>query len=418
METEALVLDKEFRAVGILDTYKSFIWTDRYASCGDFEIYLSASEKMLQLLKMDYYLWINESEHIMIIEEHETECDAEEGSHLIIRGRSLESILDRRIIWNQTSIDGNLQEGIHRLLDENIINPDDERRKISNFIFEESTDPEITELTLTAQYTGDNLYEVICNICGSNGIGFKITLNDNNQFVFKLYKGTNRSYDQNENVYVVFSPSFENLINSKYLESRKNYKNVSLIAGEGEGTDRRTATVGSAEGIERRELYTDARDISSTTNEESVTLSEYTTQLKQRGEENLSEYKVIKTFDGEMDSSQMFVFGNDFYLGDIVQIKNEFNIESKARVTEMIHSRNASEFSDYPTFEVVEEKTNDTGDGNEGEDVYIGQKPTTLSEYGIKDSYTKTESDNRFLTSDDVSDITEAEINAICVINT
>ena len=48
-----------------------------------------------------------------------------------------------------------------KLLDENIINPSDTSRKVEGLIFEASTDPAITGLTVDAQFTGDNLYDAI-----------------------------------------------------------------------------------------------------------------------------------------------------------------------------------------------------------------------------------------------------------------
>ena len=151
MNLEALILDIDFNAVGILDSFKSFIWTDRYASAGDFEIYTPASLETIELLQTERYLYCNGTEHVMIIEGFKTDSDADDGKYLIITGRSLESILDRRIIWKQTNIDGNLQNGVQKLLNENIISPEDGQRRISNFIFEESTDRRITKLKLTAQ---------------------------------------------------------------------------------------------------------------------------------------------------------------------------------------------------------------------------------------------------------------------------
>ena len=136
---------------------------------------------------------------MMIVEKIQITSDTEDGNHVTVTGRSLESILDRRIVWGQKLLSGNLQNGIKTLLNENVISPSDSNRKIPNFIFKESTDPAITKLKLEAQYTGDNLYDVIQKICEEQGIGFKITLNDEKQFVFELYAGSDRSYDQTEN---------------------------------------------------------------------------------------------------------------------------------------------------------------------------------------------------------------------------
>lgn len=354
---EFLILDENLNASSVLDTYESILWTDRYNKCGDFEIYTSMSDTVLSRIKQDYYIWTRDSEHVMIVEDIQITSDAEDGNNLIVVGRSLESVLDRRIIWKQTVLSGNFQNGIKKLLDENVISPTNESRKINNFIFVESTDPAVTSLTLEAQFTGDNLYEAICNLCASKDIGFKITLTDDGKFAFQLYAGADRTYDQLINPHVVFSPSFENIINSNYLESKKSLKTVTLVAGEGEGSDRKTKEVaissGGGSGLGRRELYTDARDISSTTDNGTLTEAEYNSQLEQRGKEKLADNTVTKTFEGEMETSKMFVYGEDFFMGDMVQIVNEFGIEAKARVVEMIHSQDENGIDFYPTFETI-----------------------------------------------------------------
>ena len=354
---EFLILDENLNASSVLDTYESILWTDRYNKCGDFEIYTSMSYTILNQIKQDYYIWTRDSEHVMIVEDIQITSDSEDGSNLIVVGRSLESILDRRIIWKQTVLSGNFQNGVKKLLDENVISPTDTNRKINNFIFVESTDPAVTNLTLKAQFTGDNLYEAICDLCASNNIGFKITLTDDGKFAFQLYAGADRTYDQLVNPHVVFSPAFENIINSTYLESKKSLKTVTLVAGEGEGSERKTTVVtipsGGGSGLGRRELYTDARDISSTTDTGTLTEAEYNAQLEQRGTQKLAENTVTKTFEGEMETSKMFVYGEDFFMGDIVQIVNEFGIEAKARVVEMIHSQDENGIDFYPTFETI-----------------------------------------------------------------
>lgn len=351
------VLDTNLNAVSIIDTYESFIWTDRYYEYGDFELYTSMSEEILNYIKQDYYLVNRESEHVMIIEKLLIQSDVESGNHLTVTGRSLESILDRRIVWGQKTLSGNLQNGIKTLLDECIISPSDSKRKIPNFIFKASTDPIITALTIEAQYTGDNLYDIIQKICSEQNIGFKITLNDNSQFVFQLYAGSDRSYNQTANPYVIFSPKYENILNSNYVESKSALKNVTLIGGEGEGAERKYASVGEASGLNRRELFTDARDISSDVGDGVVlTDAEYTAQLKQRGKEKLTENEDVVSFEGEVDTTTMFQYGVDFFKGDVVQIANEYGHETTARIIEVVMSEDENGMSVYPTFKTAQEE--------------------------------------------------------------
>ena len=148
---DVTILNTNLDAVSIVDTYESFIWTDRYCAYGDFELYEAMREGLLDYIKQDYYLQSKESEHVMIVEKIQITSDTEDGNHVTVTGRSLESILDRRIVWGQKLLSGNLQNGIKTLLNENVISPSDSNRKIPNFIFKESTDPAITKLKLEAQ---------------------------------------------------------------------------------------------------------------------------------------------------------------------------------------------------------------------------------------------------------------------------
>lgn len=351
---ELFVLNEDFESIAVLDTYESLIWTDRYNSYGDFEIFFAMNESFLTFLKEDNYLWLKDSEHTMIIEDIKINADTEEGNHLVVTGRSLESILERRIIWGQRIFKGNLQNAIRTMLNECIISPSIADRKISNFRFVASADPKVTSLTIDNQYTGDDLYTVIKGLCEENNIGFKIILADDNFFEFSLYAGVDRSYDQTENPYVVFSPNFENIVNSNYFSSKASYRNVTLVAGEGEGASRKTTVVGAGTGLGRREIFTDARDISSDVGD-GVTMSdtEYYAQLRTKGLKTLADNTVTTAFEGEVEVTRLFKYGEDFYIGDIVQIANEYGNEGSAYISELIISRSQEGLSVYPTFKTI-----------------------------------------------------------------
>lgn len=355
---EILVLNEKFETVYVMDRFESLIWTDRYSRYGDFELYTSADLDIIKNMKQDYYLWSEHSEHMMIIEERKIQSDVESGAHFTVVGRSLESLLDRRIVWPQINLNGYIEEQIENLLTNNVINPSNPKRKISNFIFEKSNDPFVSNLTIQAQFTGDTVYDAIKKVCDSVDIGFKIVLNDQNQFVFKLYSGTDRSYDQDANPYVVFSPNFENIINSNYYESKQLLKTIAIVAGEGEGNARKMAVAGdeNSTDLSRRELFVDARDISSSTSSGDLTTSQYEYLLRQRGLENLSENKTVQSFEGQVETTQMYRYGEHFFMGDITQLENEYGMTSRVRVTEFIHSEDQNGIERYPTFEVIEQK--------------------------------------------------------------
>lgn len=351
---DIFVLNQNFETIDIIDTYESLIWTDRYFEYGDFELYLPMQLDLLNSLQKDNYLYIRESEHVMIIEDFEITTDAEIGSRLRVIGRSLETILSRRIVWGQTTYSGTVHDIIKRMITDAIISPAIDSRKIENFVFQDCTDESVNGDILEMQFTGDNLYDIVSLLCQRVGAGFRITLDDDNNFVFSLYSGKDRSYNQDTNPYVVFSPSFENIVDSRYVETNSSYKNVTLVAGEGEGSDRKTVTVGEESGLSRRELFTDARDISTQTSEGILTEEQYNNQLTERGNDMLSEYAAATAFEGRAETTRMFVYGEDFFMGDIVQIANEFGMESRAYITAIIRSQDEQGLAVYPKFETID----------------------------------------------------------------
>lgn len=352
-----IILNENLEQILVLDEYKSLIWTERYSEYGDFELYIPMQERILDFVRHNNYIWHESEECLMIIESIKLVSDLEEGDYLVVTGRSLESILTRRIIWTQTVLSGNLQNGIKKLLNDSIIAPTDASRKIPNFTFKPSTDSTVTELTVSAQFTGDNLYEAIKKLCDNVSIGFKVTLTEDDKFQFELYNGADRSYSQFNNPFVVFSPTFENIINSNYLNDESSHKTVTLVAGEGEGLDRKTTTVaasgGAKSGLYRREMYTDARDITSEVDGEKLTDAQYIELLKNRGAEYLTEKQVNTAFEGQTETTKMFVYGEDFFKGDIVQVANAYGIEARARISEIVLSQTVDGIERYPTFVIL-----------------------------------------------------------------
>lgn len=359
---ELLVLDQSFVSIALVDHFTSLIWTDRYQEYGDFELTMPMNSSLLTYIKKGNYLWLKDSEHAMIIDRLEIDTDVDSGARLIVSGKSLESILNRRIVWNQTRLRGKIDPGIKRLMDDAFIKPTDEQRKVENFVYQLSEDEAINDIVIDKQYSGVEIYEVVVELVKFYGLGFKMVLNNNNQFVFSLYKGKDRTYAQFKNPYVIFSPNFDNIISSEYFETNENEKNIALVAGEDKnlGNGRQTLVIGEVKGLERRELYVDARDIQSEVyddegNESQIPEYEYLALLRARGLENMLEYKSEIAFTGEAETSRSFKYGRDFFMGDIVQVEDGYGHEHKARIIELIFSQDESGVQIYPTFQVVEE---------------------------------------------------------------
>ena len=355
---EYYVLDKDFNIINILQGYSSLAWVERFSEPSSIEIDTQYIDGIFDYIKLNNYIKATDSNKIMIIEGITISTYRnEDGITIKVLGRSLESILSRRIVWKQTILEGNFQDSIQKILNENLISPSDEKRKISNFVFKKNENTKITSLTheKPVQLFGEDLLEIIKSFCSDKDIGFKVELDSNNNFVFELDPGVDRSYNQNENVYVVFSQAMGNLTSSDYAENNDTYKNVALITGEGYGSNTITTTIGDYSGLERREIKISATNVSRTTESGELSLDKYKEQLEEEGKKELNEYEKISAFDGDIDEGTNYIYGKDYFIGDIVQIANNYQKQERVKLIEMSKVIDSSGIDLTPTFVVVEE---------------------------------------------------------------
>lgn len=338
------VMNKNFEKIAVIED-ASVIWVNRYYDVGDFEIYVGATEKYINILQSGNYVTRLDDEKVGIIENIKITYDDEGTEYLTATGRFAESLLGRRIVWQQTQLAGTAENGLRNLINNNIVNPIIADRKIP--IIELGIVKGYTD-RLDAQYTGDNILEINKNVAISNQTGFKFNFTGA-KFQYELYKGIDRSYNQTQNSYVVFSDKYDNLLTSEYELNTSNLKNVALVAGEGEGTARKTIEVGSGTGLNRYEIFVDARNLS--TNNGEITTSEYNEALKEKGFENI--VTITQAFTGEVDLEQNYKYKKDFFLGDIVTIENsKWGIFINSRIIEITESEDESGYRITPTFGV------------------------------------------------------------------
>lgn len=352
---EFLIISPELDILAPLDTFKSAIWTRRYWTSGDFEIYTPATPAMIDLLQEGRIIArADDTTQAGIIESLRMTSSQEEGRYIVATGRMLQSILSRRIVWKQTTFTGSPEKVVRRLVTESAIAPEIEKRIISGLELDE---PQGLEGSMRIQFTGDNVQEAIEAICQENRLGYDIKLDlTGKRFLFGLYKGADRTYNQSERPFVVFSADFDNLASSEYAEDTTEQKNVAQVAGEGEGAQRRKITVTNTNqgGLGRKELFVDAKGI--TSNDESLAVLSYDALLAQKGAEALAEVRITQALDAEIITNySSFQLGRDFFLGDLVEIVDEYGHEMTPRITEIIESQDDTGHTCIPTLAVDED---------------------------------------------------------------
>lgn len=254
-----IVLNKRFESIGVIDQYISLLWVVKYYGAGDLEMVLPASLFDKEILAEGNYLTIRQNEtremqglpvhlkgykkryRLMVIETIETKTDIEEGDTVTITGRSLSSILDRRVIWDGWQAEDICLSGlVYGNIWNNVISPNISRRKIENFECRpaDSFDPP-KKIEGHLLFWGENLYDIIYEHCVAKEVGFDVFLLEFGENSYRdfclyldLYEGVDHSYDQTDRPYVVFSPKYDNFLSSKAIESKVDLKNAVLVLGE------------------------------------------------------------------------------------------------------------------------------------------------------------------------------------------
>lgn len=340
----AFVLDKDFTAIWPLDRFTAFIWNEQFWEASDFQLEVPWDIRTFSYVKVGNYLYLRESDELMIIETIGITYDSGNRANrkIVAKGRSMASILDRRIIWGEWSFENiDFQTAMLTLVRDAIVSPKDTRRKIS--IIRTARNSAYPDENFSGSGFGDNLYDVIKAGCEEKNSGFRIVYNDDTRTnTFKLYKGVDRSYSQTKVPPVVFSGAFENIGPSRYAFDTKEYKTVAFVRGA-EDDGYTTVEVGATNltGLNRREMY-----LTSSATEPD--------QIAQKGMEELAKINTLETLDAELDAKRQFAFGKDFFIGDIVQVITDFGLDARAIVIGFIKSWDETGYQEVPTFKILE----------------------------------------------------------------
>ena len=338
-----------FTRIAVVDNATSVIWIKRFNAVGQFEVYIKASTELYNLLDGDIFVIRDDSNVGMYVETVKLTTDEENGDYLTISGRSAETILSWRVVERAvySSASTTAESIIRSQLDLQLIYYELINNKNAIRWLTLGENHHWQDL-VTRQYTGKILLDVIQELCVTYDYGFEFAWNGSG-FTINLYKGTDRSYDQSTNTFVVFSPEFENLGNTEYTKDTSNYANCAIIGGEGEGKDRVFAYAFPEDitGFYRRIIFVDARNSSSDGGD--LTNKQYKTMLQNQGIEALEQRKKTTEFNGEILNYNHYTYGTDYNLGDKVSVINEYGIKGNATITEITEVEDESGYRLIPT---------------------------------------------------------------------
>jgi len=187
-------------------------------------------------------------------------------------------------------------------------------------------------------------------------MGFGILKNDplvwgsGASFKTGAYVGNNRTMAQTALEPVVFSMSLDSLKNIKMLQSKAGYKNVAYVFGQygyaavyADGVDPLTVT-----GYNLHALTIVDNSITEPAG------ASLTALLVQRGKIELAKYRPVLALDGEIPQNSKYVYGVNYDLGDLVEIRDQDGITNMMNVIEQIFVSDKEGERAYPTLSFYE----------------------------------------------------------------
>lgn len=325
--------DGNFANIGEVNQYTSLEWTKCYNEYGEFKLKAPITPENLELLKEGNVLWIREDD-AMLIQIVKQDDNSDGTREFEVEGRSLVCLLETRCLWDSVNYESQYASTImYDIVNKNCVSPSLTKRKIPFLTIAE--DAQIGG-QISYQKTGESVYEALCEIAETSGLGFRIKFDPyNKKFVFEAYMGTNRTINQSTVPFVEFSTEVDDILESSFYHNAQDYRNVAWVWGEKMDPDdenwqpqvkHETGDTSSA-GFKRKELFVDADNVDRVVEDDDgseIVLSEsvYKDLLAQRGKEELGENPLSETMEASIRQFGMVQneLDKDYFLGDTVTI--------------------------------------------------------------------------------------------------
>lgn len=300
---ECSIYDENLTRLGVISTFVSLVWEERYADCGTFQISVVQIDGIADLLKPDRYVGIKNSDTLMIIKSVQIV-----DSRVVADGYAAVRLLSDRVSVDVVS-NTNAESAMRGLVQRMNPWPRVELGAVSGLAD-----------VFTAQKSDATILDYCRAIGEAADMGFKLRYDRiTKKLLFECYKPA-------KNPNLRFSTLYGNMGGIEYSNSTANYKNVAVVAGAGEGENRITVYAGdtSSIGTQRREMYVDARQDQP---QEGETTEEYKARLVRIGEEKLLGQVKIENFKFILDDDRA-------KLGDIVSCAiPEIGVKLEVRIT-------------------------------------------------------------------------------------
>ncbi|MBQ8524892.1 MAG: hypothetical protein IJ457_09760 [Clostridia bacterium] len=311
---EFYLLNDELQVVGILDRITHAQVTRRFFAPGSTSVTTAYGVKLPESAR---FLFEPAEGSVALIEKVAYPV----GGTSVISGRSAECLFERQVLKRDGYFNGSVENAVKTVL--------------AAFAVAGNAFPSL-EVGNTAglpdsavvRFEWSDLSSWLYATLGRYGASYRLDTPDGeDHFIFNVVFGTDRS-SLGDGKVVLIREDDASLEETSFSVDEKGYSNVICVVGN----DGRYVTVESGEydGFDRREGILQARDIYPASYE---TDDGYFDALRERGKARLASFSERIIFTGSATGRGAYVFGRDYFLGDICELETKSGKTLALRVT-------------------------------------------------------------------------------------
>ena len=310
----------DFVSVANVDNIISLTVTRRYTSYDTFTATLPVGDVDVSFFRQD---------NLVLIDDEYFYIDQVQGSvgdngELVVSGKSLSAKAIKRIVARIYTATKRPEQIAYDHFHNEVVSPSQIARKIDYVsLLPIGT---LTNASISYQNSYGVVMDEVESLMQTYDFGMREIATDyeSPHQTIEFYKGEDKSN------LVEFTVCFENLLDESFEQSNFDERTMAYVYGDGEGAKRTQVKIGdNLSGLERSEIYVDARDKQRTIQnddgtETSLTDAQYNAMLLAEGNDKLSDQSATLTINGDIDlQSQLFVYKRDYNVGDRVKLTSE-----------------------------------------------------------------------------------------------
>ena len=299
---------KNFELMTMSPVFKTLMWRRRFSHAGEFQLVTNFTAEMFEIFGLGNIVYHRKVDEAAFVESRHVVQTVENDLVLVVRGRFLPSILDRRVATAQGHF--TLQNLLTNIVNHNFLASAGARRSMAGSV--RLLPFTLPSINVAADYHNRNAYEMVSRLLEEHGLGIRAAYNFATSTI-------DLSFYQPQETEVVFSKQFSNIIEQDYMDDTQPYRNVVFVR---EGDTIHIHNDALHTGINRREMSTSAAS------NESPAQAAIDALRQNQGRRTLS--SVVNPF------NKQFEYLTDWDIGSIVQSENrELAYSEREVVTEI-----------------------------------------------------------------------------------